>query len=155
MAEEEYFWRTDDPLIFRIGGEEISLDKKGRDYAEQFGNLTAWLGTYGLSGIFSAYEAGIIGEDGSDSDVEMLVSSLSHIVQSSVGPDAMIELGSVLIGRDKDFVEEHFDPGWFVDALVSLIDNKPGIKGAFVRLWQRFFLAAGDSAATEEDQASD
>jgi hypothetical protein len=154
MSEEEYFWRTDDPLIFRIGGEEINLDKKGRAYAEQFGNLTAWLGTYGLSGLFSAYDSGVLAAD-SVSDVEMLVSALSHVVQFGAGPDAMIELGSVLLGKDKEFVEENFDPGWFVDALVSLIDNKPGIKGAFVRLWQRFFLATGDAAGVEEDQASD
>jgi len=76
-------------------------------------------------------------------------------MQYGVSPEAMIELGAIVLNTDKSFVEENFDPGWFVDGIITLIDNKPGIKGAVTRLYERFFLAAGEDTGDQKDQAQD
>ena len=51
--------------------------------------------------------------------------------------------------------EEYFDPGWFIEALLRSYDYRPGVKSAFMSLYQRFFLATRADASDAEGEASD
>ena len=54
-------------------------------------------------------------------------------------PDALLELGCVLIMHDEAFVEEYFDIGWVLDAASRIIKHQPAIR----RLTQGFFGRLG------------
>ena len=58
MVEETYFFNEGQTVI-TVGGEEFQVYKRGPERAAQFGKLTAWLGTYALSGLLMANEAGV------------------------------------------------------------------------------------------------
>jgi len=134
-----YEWSEEDPLVLIIDEQIINLDTKGIDYARQFGNLTSWLGKYALPALMSAAETGQLE---SESDYATVVTLLTNLMDYGFSPESMIELASILINKDKKFVEEYFDPGWFVEALLRSYDHRPGVRVAFMRLYERFFLAA-------------
>lgn len=144
-----YEWKSD--LVIVIDGEEINLETKGVEYAKQFGGLTSWIGRYALPALMTAAESGEM--DGSELDVATKL--LSGIMELGFSPESMLELSSILLNKDIDYVSEHFDPGWFVEALLRSYDYRPGIKKAFVGMYERFFLARRIDEGDQEDQAQD
>jgi len=146
-----YRWDDERPLVLYIEDEEINLETKGVEYARQFGNLTSWLGRHALPALMSAADSG----DFEKNDISVVVSLLSNFMDLGFTPEAIVELSGILINRDAAFVEEHFDPGWFVEALLRSYDNRPGVKSAFGSLYQRFFLATRANADDAEGEASD
>jgi len=147
-----YRWDEENPLVLYIEDEEVNLETKGVEYARQFGRLTSWLGRYALPALASALDAGDI-EQGDDYSVAFNL--LANFMDLGFSPESLVELSGILINRDDAFVEEYFDPGWFVEALLRSFDYRPGVKSAFVSLYQRFFLAIRTNSDDAEDQASD
>lgn len=147
-----YSWDEERPLILYIEDHTIDLETKGIDYARQFGQLTSWLGHNALPALMGALETGAL-DEGDDSG--MAINLLTNFMDLGFSPEAIVELSGILINRDREFVEEYFDPGWFIEALLRSYDNRPGVKSAFLSLYQRFFLAVQPDAGDEEDQASD
>lgn len=147
-----YEWVEKEPLVIIIDGETIDLEVKGVAYARQFGKLTSWLGKYALPALLSAAESGDLENA---SNVDMLSSLIGSFFDLGFTPESMVELGSILLDKDEKFVEEHFDPGWFIEVLLVSYDYKPGIRKAFVKLYERFFLAAPADSGDEAYQASD
>ena len=146
----EYEWRVDgSPTVFEVGGQRFDIDKRGVEYAAQFGRLTAWLGTNGVGALMAAYDAGVISDEDVDGNVSIDV--LSRVMEYGLTPEAVIDLGAIILGCDYEFAEEHFDPGWLGDGVLTLLDVKPGISAAFARVWERFFLAGEQPAGVEED----
>lgn len=150
--EPGYSWDDENPLILYINGEEINLETKGVEYAKQFGQLTSWLGRYALPALMSAAEQGTLDEAG---DFNIAVQLMSNFMDLGFSPESIIELSGILINKDRAFVEENFDPGWFIEALLRSYDHREGVRTAFARLYERFFLATSADAGDEEDQAQD
>ena len=150
MVEETYFFNEGQTVI-TVGGEEFQVYKRGPERAAQFGKLTAWLGTYALSGLLMANEAGVIGDTNDVGDISRL---LSFILSESVSGEALIELGAIMLGSEYEFAAEHFDEGWFIEMFVITLSN-PGLRRAFSRVWEMFFLAGGEGELDEADQAQD
>jgi hypothetical protein len=147
-----YEWSDKDPLVLVIEGNKINLDTKGVEYAKQFGRLTSWLGRYAIPALISAAESGTL-EGTSDFDIASRL--LSDIMNFGLTPESMIELASIIINKDEAFVEEFFDPGWFVEALLRSYDSRPGVRVAFARLYERFFLAKAPDTGDAEGKTSD
>lgn len=146
-----YTWDEKDPLVLHIEGHKINLDTKGVEYARQFGGLASWIGKYALPALMAAAETGEL----DNSDFDTAISLLTNLFDYGFSPDSMIELAGILINKDRDFVEEYFDPGWFIEALLRSYDHRPGVRAAFGRLYERFFLGTPTNAGDEEDQAHD
>lgn len=147
-----YEWDEKNPLLLTIEGHKINLDTKGVEYAGQFGRLTGWLGKYAIPALLSAAESGTL-EGSSDFDVASKL--LADVMNLGLTPESMLELAAIIINKDEEFVGEYFDPGWFVEALLRSYDNRPGVRIAFARLYERFFLGAQPDTGDEEDKASD
>lgn len=151
--DEAYKWRTKTHGVFDIGGKKINLMPKGYEYARQFGRISSWLGTYGLSAFMYADEEGAL--DDSGDQLGQISKLISVIFEHGMTPDAMIELGIALTGEDEDFIAENFDPGWLVDGILLIFDEREGVRLAFQRLWERFFLAAEPDSEDKKDQTQD
>ena len=147
----DYRWDEKDPLILYIEDQEIDLDTKGIEYARQFGALTSWLGKYALPALMGATDTGQL----EGTDVDVAISMLTNVMDLGFSADAMIELAGILINKETEFVEEFFDPGWFIEALLRSYDHRPGVKTAFTRLYERFFLGAQAKSRDEEGEALD
>jgi len=148
---EKYEWRTSDPTVFEIAGRRINLMKRGAEYAEQFGKLTGWIGTHGIGAFFAANEAGIF--RGGTSDADIAIRTVSFMLNEGIKPDALIDLGAITLGVEREFVEENFDPGWFVDAIMTLLEERPGIAQAITRVIERFLVAREPSSERGSDKA--
>ena len=146
-----YRWDEENPLVLYIEEEEVNLDTKGVEYARQFGALTSWLGRNALPALMSAADSGDL--DGTDFDVA--INLLTNIMDLGFSAEAMVELAGILINKDQAFVEEHFDPGWFIESVLRSFDYRSGVKIAFMRIYERFFLGAQPDPGDEEDQAHD
>lgn len=137
-----------------IDGKEFRLVKKGADYARQFGNLTSWLGTHALAGLMQASEAGVLDVDDATGQ-GTAISLISFLMSESITPEAMVELSAILIGSDYEFAEEHFDPGWLVEAGIMVLTEQDGIVKAIRRVWDQFFLVSEQVEVDAEGQARD
>ena len=147
-----YKWSDKDPLVIYIEDEKIDLNVKGVAYARQFGKLTSWLGKYALPALLSAAETGDLE---ATNNIDLLSNLIGSFFDLGFTPESMVELGAILLDKNEAYVEENFDPGWFVEVLLVSFDYKPGIKNAFVKLYERFFLAVPTDAGDEAYQASD
>jgi len=146
-----YRWDDEFPLVLYIEDEQVNLETKGIEYARQFGQLTSWLGKYALPALMSASDSGDLDQN----DVSVVVSLLTNFMDLGFTPEAIVELAGILINKDAKFVEEYFDPGWFVEALLRSYDYRPGVKAAFTSVYQRFFLATRAKPVDAKDEASD
>jgi len=147
-----YKWDEERPLILYIEDQEVNLETKGVEYAKQFGQLTSWLGRNALPALMGALESGQLEQT---DDYSVAINLMSNFMELGFTPEALVELSGIIINRDKAFVEEYFDPGWFIEALLRSFDYRPGVKSAFASLYQRFFLATRSDGDDEEGQASD
>ena len=147
-----YRWDDENPLILYIEitddglEEKINLDTKGVAYAAQFGALTSWLGRNALPALMTASDSGQL----EGTDIDVAVSLLTNIMDLGFSPDSMIELAAILINKDQAFVEEYFDPGWFIEALMRSFDYRQGVKTAFLRLYERFLVGTPANTGDEE-----
>jgi len=148
----DYRWDEKNPLILYINDEEINLETKGVAYASQFGRLTSWIGRYALPALAGALDSGAISEE---DDYNVAFNLIANFMDFGFSPESIVELSGILINRGDAFVEENFDPGWFVEALLRSFDHRPGVKAAFASLYQRFFLATRADASDEAGEASD
>lgn len=148
----DYRWDDENPLILFIEDQKINLDTKGVEYARQFGNLTSWLGRNALPALMSAFDEGSLSEGG---DYAVAVNLISNFMDLGFTPEAIVELAGIIINKDEAFVEEYFDPGWFVEALLRSFDHRQGVRSAFSSLYQRFFLAVRSDTDDAEDEAQD
>lgn len=148
----DYRWDEKDPLVLYIGKEKINLDTKGVEYARQFGQLTSWLGRYALPALMTAADTG---ELEGVTNIDVVASLLTNFLELGFTPESIVELSAILINKDVAFVEEHFDPGWFVEALLRSFDHREGVRIAFVRIYERFFLASPANEGDAEGQAQD
>ena len=146
-----YRWDDEELLVLYIDDERIDLDTKGLEYAKQFGALTSWIGRNALPALLGAAETGEL--EGTDLDVA--VNLLTNIMDLGFSAESMLELAGILINKDAAFVEEHFDPGWFIEALLRSYDYRPGVKTAFVRLYERFFVGTQPDAGDAEGKTHD
>ena len=147
-----YRWDEENPLLLYIEDQEIDLDTKGVEYARQFGHLTSWLGRNALPALMGAVESGSLEQS---DDYGVAINLLTGFMDLGFSSEAIVELAGILINKDQAFVEEYFDPGWFVEALLRSYDYRPGVKSAFVSLYQRFFLATRTDSGDAEGEASD
>ena len=147
-----YRWDDENSLVLYIEDERIDLETKGIEYARQFGQLTSWLGRYALPALAGALDSGAIEVE---DDYSVAFNLLANFMDLGFSPESLVELSGILINRGPEFVEEYFDPGWFVEALLRSYDHRPGVKSAFTSLYQRFFLATRANTDDAEDEAQD
>lgn len=133
---ESFYWNTDNPHVFRIGGRDFQIVKRGKEYARQTGAIMSWLGVHGGAAL-ARYQEQTSGDTG-DAPVDTL-SFLGKALGAVLEEDAVIDLGAILLGSEKEFAEEHFDIGWVINALELVWTGQPGIRYAVRRFSGRFF----------------
>ena len=124
------YWDCGEETEIQLGEERIKLLQRGRPQLDQIGRLRDWLNVWARPLMEGA------GKSKKDDDAEKL--GIDMILQL-LDPDALLELGCVVIMRDEAFVEEHFDIGWVLDAAGKIIRHQPAIR----RLTQGFFGGLG------------
>lgn len=153
---DRYYWQTDDPTVFLVGGKTFNIVKRGMEYAKQTGSITSWLGLHGTNALLKFQEIGREGEGAASEDT---LTFLGRALSAALEPDAVIDLAAVLLGCDRAFAEEHFDIGWLLDALMVVWEKQPGIQFAVRRFANRFFGArpqvAQETSGTESSTASE
>lgn len=131
VEEEELpYWDLGISTEIWLGEERIELLQRGRAQLDQIGKLRDWLGIWARPLLEGA------GKSKKDDDAEKV--GIDMILQL-LDPEALLELGCVLIMRDEPFVEEHFDIGWVLDVAGKIIKHQPAIR----RLTQGFFGRLG------------
>jgi hypothetical protein len=108
-----------------VAGKEYELVKKGLEQAQQVIDFGSWVSEYGLGPLQDMSEI-----EGNVSNEQMLSKLFS-----SLTPDALIELFSVIIGCPKTVSKKEFDIGTLIDGILIVWDNQPGIRSVV----QRFF----------------
>lgn len=151
MAERMY-WQTDDPTVFSIGGQDINVIKKGRDYARQSGRIMSWLSRYGITAIQQVRESGLYTEGQEVEIYTFLTTALGLVLDE----EALIELAIAVLAEDKALIEENFDPGWLIDAMLLTWQEQAGIRYAIRRFASTFFGGAGqeESENNESDTST-
>jgi len=135
--DERMPWQTDNPMTILVGGQEFMIIKSGREYADQLRRITAWLSSLGSGIGVHLREMGLSPDRSSGTELAIALFSLG------LDPDNLCKLGAALLGSDEQFVAEHFDPGWMVDAIIRIWDNQIGLRFAVQRIQQRFFSNIG------------
>lgn len=122
------YWDIEgNPKAIQLGEEVIELLHQGRAQLDQIGRLRNWLQVYAKP----VLKASKSGEDSQEAGIDALLALLD--------PEALVELGSVLILKDSKFVEEWFDISWVLDVLGRVAKYQPAIK----KLTQGFFGKLG------------
>lgn len=134
LQNEDLYWVVEDnPQSIRLGDETFHLVRRGRAQLDQINRLREWLRVYAKPAIEAAYPSGDkdVAQGGVAEGIELVVGLLDA--------DALVELGCILLLKDKEFVEEHFDIAWIIDAISKIVKYQP----AFNRLVQGFFGRRG------------
>jgi len=134
QQDEDLYWVVEgDPQSIQLGDETFHLVRRGRAQLDQINRLREWLRVYAKPAIEAAYPSG-------DKDVARGgISEGIGLVVGLLDADALVELGCILLLKDKEFVEEYFDIAWIVDAISKVVKYQP----AFNRLVQGFFGRRG------------
>jgi hypothetical protein len=119
---EQAYWEVEgDPLAIQLGTETFALITRGRAQLSQIACLREWLKVYAKPAVTEIY--------GKQKDGENLgVEAGFNLALELLDEDALVELGVLVTGSEKDFVEEHFDLGWVFDAAVKIIKHQPAIQ---------------------------
>jgi len=131
VEEEELpYWDLGIATEIWLDGERIELLQRGRAQLDQIGKPRVWLGIWARPLLEGA------GKSKKDDDDQKLGIDM---ILNLLDPQALLELGCVLIMREEPFVEEHFDIGWVIDVAGKIIKHQPAIR----RLTQGFFGRLG------------
>jgi len=131
---EDLYWVVEgDPQSIQLGDETFCLVRRGRAQLDQINRLREWLRVYAKPAIEKAYPQG--NEDVKNAGIAEGI----ELVIGLLDADALVELGCILLLKDKEFVEEHFDISWIIDAIGRVVKFQP----AFNKLIQGFFGKRG------------
>ncbi len=131
--EEPPYWEGEKSTEIKLGNEVIPLLQVGRPQLDQIGKLREWLDAWArplMEGAVKSAKAGDAKKEDDDTGklgIDMVLQLLN--------PDALLELGCLLIMRDEEFVEEYFDIGWVLDVVGKIVKQQTAIR----RLTQGFF----------------
>lgn len=124
-------WRTGKRTVFHIGDRDFELLKVGLEQKRQLGLLKVFIAE-NIKPIFDELGQDVMTRfDKGDIGLDDLV----KIVESVLDPELYQKIGELLLMEDREFVEEHFDIGWIVNAAEVIFQYNYGVK----RLLQGFF----------------
>jgi 5,10-methenyltetrahydromethanopterin hydrogenase len=137
VPEELSYWLVEDnPKQIQLGGEVIDLIRRGPSQLKQIKLFKDWLAGYAKPAIDQAFPEGKAKElsEGSGG-----IGTTIDLVINLLDVDGLLELGCVVTMKDQEFVSEHFDIGWVVDAAGKILKYQPALK----KLTARFFGKTG------------
>jgi hypothetical protein len=129
--EDPPYWEIEDePKKIQLGDETIDLIKRGRAQLKQIDQLKVWMAGFAKPALDQAFPDGRTGED-EQAGVGKTMNLLIGILDS----EGLTQLGTILTQMDDDFVKDHFDIGWIIDAAGRVLKYQPALR----RLTSGFF----------------
>lgn len=124
-------WRGSKPYAIVVGGEEFSLRFKGARQVAAMSRLREWL----RDDLRAALDEAKIDDLGGKIDFRQGI----NLAYAILDPQIFVGLGEVLLNKDEDFVEEHFDLDWIIGGAEVAYNANKFIK----RLTSAFFTRPG------------
>lgn len=132
VPERPYYF-TDKETVIEVGGKEINLVVRGKAQMNQLEAFRMWLKQDVSPKLSELSGTNVEGLKQGDMTLADGINILIELLEI----DSIVRLGAVVIREDQEFVEEHFDIGWIIDGLMTILNHQPG----FVRLTQGFIGA--------------
>lgn len=111
-------------FIIEVGGEAINLGASGKAQLVRLAKTTKFIDAYGRTAMKNVQS-----QDGNADYLSIIVAFIGGLDE-----EGLILLGEIVTGKDKAFVEEHFDLTWVIEG-VSLLLQTP----ALGKIRERFF----------------